>query len=915
MSAQATLPTVAIALEPSDWFLAPWRHLPPLSCPETPFVPEKALAQLEKVGGGNAERWDRAALAPGMSPAEARFWYEAITQSGPSAAPRAMAVRLRWGLDDRPLGRPEILSRLRRNQEHLPPHLVLPLARMLSPRAAVEIALSSDLENGPLPEVLRRGIQRFLIPWLPEPEMDELRELLRERLRESPPILPRRGRWMTSVVLLAAALGMHAEMDAIVSGWGDGYFARWSPSNPESLAQWVVFGLGSADAVRRHMHRVGLRLVETDHVRAWLANTELADLAFIRDSVLACTHKPGAERLLKGLTLVRVPELAPLLLELKLASKAPQAASEWLEENPARATAGLVGVAGGRGKLAEAAQQVLRDLSRGGFADIVETVLEEAGAAGRIRRAVVDETPPLSTVFDKDNIPEWLLVAAVEQLGGRPRPLPRWITPEHLPHLRIGEHHLNTMLIHAAVNALRDSTLERQAPLVRLLPERAEPSTRDAFAWALFERWLAAGAPSQDRWALLAVGLWGGDPSVVKLAPMVRNWPAEKQARRAMMGLECLRAIGTDTALLELSGIAQKVRFRKLQQTASGFILQIAGERRLSTAQLEDRIVPHLDLDARGSRIFDFGSRKFRLVLGQHFKPCLCDEDGKVRGDLPKPGANDDPVKAPQAVAEWKVFKKQIREVLKVQQARLESAMLSGRRWGVEEFETYLVRHSLMGLLAQGILWGALDEDKRLVKTFRVTEDRTLVDRHEALCDLAAVAGVFIVHPLHLSEEERRAWQEVFMDHEILAAFPQLTRRVHLLAPEETGLTVLRRYDGKKVPAVTLMGILDRTGWDRGRPEGSPGSGWGTERVMSYLRYFHAADLTAVLRFRDGIPAVGGYQLNLPDQVLGGCFFVPRLDEPASGFQTGEAVPLGTVDRVVLSEVIGVLEVLASKAS
>ena len=59
--------------------------------------------------------------------------------------------------------------------EHIPPHIVLPLTAMLSPRDVLEIALSSDLDalpasinhENPLRASLREGVQRFLVPFLP----------------------------------------------------------------------------------------------------------------------------------------------------------------------------------------------------------------------------------------------------------------------------------------------------------------------------------------------------------------------------------------------------------------------------------------------------------------------------------------------------------------------------------------------------------------------------------------------------------------------------------------------------------------------------------------------------------------------------------------------------------------------------
>jgi hypothetical protein len=717
MPEQAHPPPSPIDLDPADWLVATWRPRAPLPRgPEPPFDRAEALARLGRLSGTGEACWDRAGLHPAMSRAEARFWYEAITQAGPSSPPAGLALRLAKAPDDHPLGRPEILSRLRRNGEHLVPHVVLPLARLLPPGDVLAIALSSDLDA------------------------------------------------------------------------------------------------------------------------------------------------------------------------------------------PARTAPGLATVTTGRGKLAEAAQQVLRDLARAGHAPVVETVLAETRAAGRVLRAVAG--PPAGTTpFDAESTPPWLRAAAAEQLGGRPARLPRWLTPEHLPpwltpeHLPplcVGGRHLDGVQLHAALNALRESTLARPAPLATLVKEHAQAASRDAFAWALCEPWLAAGGPSADRWALTAVGLWGGDGAAVQLAALVRAWPAARQTKRAQAGLECLRAIGTETALLELSGIAQKVRFRSVQQTAAGFMIAIAQERRLSTAQLEDRIVPHLD--ARGSRVLDFGPRAFRVVLDEHLKPRLCDGAGKARADLPRPAAGDDPAKAADAVAAWKALKKQLREVLKVQRTRLESAMVAQRRWSAGEFEAYLVRHPLMGLLARGVVWGGLDPAGRLARTFRVTEDRTLALRDESPCSLEGLAGVFIVHPLHLADEDRRAWLGVLADHEVLPPFEQLTRKVSRLEPHERSQKVLHRVEGKRVAAAVLLGVLDRTGWDRG-PARRPRAGAG-DAPRALLPPRRPAGRAPLPRRR---AAAGGLRPGLAGADAGGLFLrataagtrrrlPPRARRAAGRGRSGRAV-------------------------
>jgi hypothetical protein len=379
------------------------------------------------------------------------------------------------------------------------------------------------------------------------------------------------------------------------------------------------------------------------------------------------------------------------------------------------------------------------------------------------------------------------------------------------------------------------------------------------------------------------------------LTPLVKAWPGERHHQRAVTGLEVLRAIGTDTALMQLSGIAQKLKFKALQNRARGFMEAIAVDRGLSREQLEDRIVPDLDLDERGSRVFDFGPRRFRFVLGPDFKPLVRDEAGKLKGDLPRPGSRDDPEKAGAALRDWKLLKKQVREVARVQAQRLEQAMIAGRRWPVADFETFLVRHPLLTNLARLLLWGGFDEQGKLVRAFRVTEEGGYADVEDRPCTLEGLAAVGLAHPLHLGERERSAWGQVFGDYEIIPPFPQLGRRVHLLELGEKQGYELTRFGEAQVQAVAVLGILKKHGWRDSRWE--PGLG-----LQGHYKRFPGPDVTAVVRLQSA--SGDSYR------VESACFLEGLVEE---GSAPGAKVRLGEVDPVVVSEVLGTLNVLASK--
>ena len=201
------------------------------------------------------------------------------------------------------------------------------------------------------------------------------------------------------------------------------------------------------------------------------------------------------------------------------------------------------------------------------------------------------------------------------------------------------------------VRVLRASSEKPDAAIARLRAAATVESAEE-LAWELFDQWLAAGAPVKDKWALQALGRIGGDRCATRLAPLIRAWPGESQHKRAVLGLDVLRDIGNDVALMQLNGIAQKVKFKALQARAREAMEAVAAGLDMTGDELADRIVPDAGLDADGGRVFDYGPRQFTFALGPGLKPMVRDAAGKPRASPPKPTAADDAGRAAAALAD-----------------------------------------------------------------------------------------------------------------------------------------------------------------------------------------------------------------------------------------------------------------------
>jgi hypothetical protein len=625
----------------------------------------------------------------------------------------------------------------------------------------------------------------------------------------------------------------------------------------------LLLGIADPRVAVHQARRLRAPLNDGFTIRGWLANTELAGLDVIRDTIAGTTNKAEAERLVPFLALARSPEVAPIMLELQTGSKAAAPAQKWLDGNLELALKGLEPVATGSGKVAEAAKRFLDDAKR------------KSSAAG-----------PSALSTARSEAPQWLRKALAEKVGAGA--LPAWADPAVFPAVGTDERALDTEEVRQLLHALKASTLDASHALVAALRAHGDRSKLDGFAWKLFELWQDAGFPSKEKWAFLACGHFGGDPTVMKLTPMIRAWPGGSQHARAVTGLEVLRAINTDTALVQLNGIAEKLKFQGLKATAQRFMADIAAKRGLTPEQLGDRVVPTLELGPDGSRAFDYGLRQFRFGFDRSWKPGVFDASGAFKSDPPAPGKSDDAARAKAALEQWKAFKKQLKSVAEVQTIRLERAMIARRRWSPDEFDQLLVRHPLMRHLVRGLLWVARAARSKTASYFRVRSDFSFAGSDGAPVVLKDFAGVELAHPLRMSAQDRAAWSATFYAEQIAPPFQQLARPAFALTSAEQSATALTRFTGAQYNVRALKLALEKGGWSRQNAD-QGNIDWSD-------LYFPEANVTATLEFEP--PLLFRFDDTGPHAVPQVTFTTGNPSIP------GKQRRLDRVDPVVVSEVI-----------
>ncbi|AXB47462.1 hypothetical protein A4R43_37555 [Amycolatopsis albispora] len=596
-------------------------------------------------------------------------------------------------------------------------------------------------------------------------------------------------------------------------------------------------------------------------------------------------------------------ELAALPLAVHVARAAPQAAGEFLAPFAGAEVAALMAdwLARLRGPAREVALTWLRRHHRTAAHLLIPAALGEPGRARSAAESALLHLEP-SVVAEAAKaygrqvaaaIARLLATDPLDVLPARLPDLPDWAEPAALPQLLCsGGLALPRSAVRNFLVMLAISRPGEPYAGVGVVTEQIDPASLARFGWELFEAWQAAGAPSAQGWPLSALAWLGDDQVARELGQVIRAWPGEGGHSRAVLGLDVLAELSTDTALMQLHAIAQKVKFKALKARATAKVAEVAAGLGLTAEQLADRLVPDFGLSADGKLRLDYGPRQFIVGFDEQLKPFVTDADGKRRRELPKPGARDDAELAPAARKRFTTLKKDVRTVAADQVRRLERAMVHSREWTVEEFRLLFVEHPLLWHIARRLVWLA-ESDAGGTRAFRIAEDRTFADVGDNPLRLDERDTIRIAHPLHLGETVA-AWAEVFADYEILQPFRQLGREVHKLTADERANNRLERFAGHTVPSGRLFG-LGRSGWERSAAQENGMQPWLFRRAGTRHSVVIGLDPGIAVGVLDEFPAQRITAVWLDDQ------------SPGDPCEPGTGPCFGALDPVTASEVLAEL--------
>ncbi|WP_299719207.1 DUF4132 domain-containing protein [uncultured Tateyamaria sp.] len=359
--------------------------------------------------------------------------------------------------------------------------------------------------------------------------------------------------------------------------------------------------------------------------------------------------------------------------------------------------------------------------------------------------------------------------------------------------------------------------------------------------------------------------------------------------------LELLAHKGDAVSLQVLIAAATRLKQKGVQSFANDLVQRVADTMNWSLDELADRTIPTAGMNDDGFVDLPCGvdGKLYRATLGDGLTFVLTNPEGKVVKALSS--GTDDATKA--AKKQLSASKKELKQVVTMQTARLYEALCGQRVWALADWRRDLLDHPIMRRLLARVVWHGVDADGNVVATFRPTIEGEFTDAQDTEVDITSFAGFQLAHGATLPAQEATDWATHLQDYEVKPLFTQFGRSlIRLPDDQKDGVEIVDRK-GWVTETFALRGTATKLGYERGQAEDG---GW----FYDYQKAFKGAGLTATVAFS------GNY---LPEENRNAALMSLAFEK--IGTRSGQKVKLSEVPPVLLSECWNDFHAMAANAS
>ena len=323
----------------------------------------------------------------------------------------------------------------------------------------------------------------------------------------------------------------------------------------------------------------------------------------------------------------------------------------------------------------------------------------------------------------------------------------------------------------------------------------------------VYKKWIHEGADTSYKYVMIPYLVYENEYKIDKVVYKIKEWCESGRISLANYAISALASNGSINSLIVIDYISSNFKYFQIKNTSKLAFKSVAKRLNISEDKLSDKIIPDFGIDLNGTKTLKDDNYSFTIHLNEKLDidKILDNNTNKYINKLDKYSNLDK-----NLLDEFNSIKNHIKISYKFQINRLYKALMTGKRWTIEDWKDIFTNNYIMNILADMFIWTLYNKNDKILKHLKYSRnDNSFYTLDNEKYKINKQYQLSLASPIEMSKEDIEKSKAFISKLKIKQPFNQMQEIKFHFKEGDIKENIIVKYRNKEVKIKTFKSLID----------------------------------------------------------------------------------------------------------
>ncbi|WP_157154766.1 DUF4132 domain-containing protein [Brachyspira murdochii] len=323
----------------------------------------------------------------------------------------------------------------------------------------------------------------------------------------------------------------------------------------------------------------------------------------------------------------------------------------------------------------------------------------------------------------------------------------------------------------------------------------------------VYEKWIHEGGDTSYKYVMIPYLVYENEYKIDKVVYKIKEWCESGRISLANYAISALASNGSINSLIVIDYISSNFKYFQIKNTSKLAFKSVAKRLNISEDKLSDKIIPDFGIDLNGTKTLKDDKYSFTLYLNEklNIEKILDNNINKYINKLDKYSNLDKNI-----LDEFTSIKNHIKICYKFQLNRLYKALMTGKKWSIEDWKEIFANNYIMNVLADMFIWTIYNKNGKILKHVKYSrKENAFYTLDYEIYKINKQYQLSLASPIEMSKEDIEKSKTLISKFKIKQPFNQMQEITFHFEEGDIKENIIVKYRNKEVKIKTFKSLID----------------------------------------------------------------------------------------------------------